>query len=104
MVGSGGDQFSKRVLHYTSSLRGTSSSGSNSRLIAMADTLGIPTVFFTHSAADGQWPELARLICADNPDSSSSRSSAVSENLAIADCLFYEHISKFVKAFYVGIF
>ena len=27
----------------------------------------------------------------------------MSENPAIADWLFYEHISKFVKAFYVGI-
>ena len=27
----------------------------------MVDTLGLPTVFFTHSAADLQWPELARL-------------------------------------------
>ena len=105
MVGSGGDQFSKRVLHYASSLRGTRQFWfkQRSRLIAMVDTLGMPTVFFTHSAADGQWPELARLICADNPDSSSSRSSAVSENPAIADWLFYERISKFIKAFYVGI-
>ena len=30
----------------------------------MVDTLGLPTVFFTHSTADLQWPELAR------PDSS----------------------------------
>ena len=32
-------------------------------LISMADTLGLPTVFLTHSAADSQWPDLARLIC-----------------------------------------
>ena len=68
----------------------------------MVDTLGMPTVFFTHSAADGQWPELACLICADNPGSSSSRSSAVSENPVIVDWLFYKCISKFIKAFYMG--
>ncbi len=50
----------------------------------MIDCLGMPTVFFTHSAADNQWPELARLI-AENPDESSSRSSAVNNNPAIAD-------------------
>ena len=70
---------------------GLGSSGSNrgadSSLIV--DTLGMPTQ--------------ACLICADNPDSTSSHSSAVSENPAIADWLFYERISKFVKAFYVGI-
>ena len=63
----------------------------------------MPTVFFTHSAADNQRPELARLICTDNPKSSSSRSTAVNQNPAIADWLFYERISKFVEAFYVVI-
>ena len=46
----------------------------------MVDTLGMPTVFFTHSAADGQWPQVARLICPDKKDSSTSRSKAVSDN------------------------
>ena len=32
----------------------------------MVDTLGLPTLFFTHSAADLQLPELARLICPDD--------------------------------------
>jgi len=35
----------------------------------MVDTLGLPTIFFTHSAADLQWPELARLICPEDPES-----------------------------------
>ena len=82
----------ERVLDYASSLRGARQFWfkQRSRLIAMVDTLGMPTVFFTHSAADGQWPELACLICADNPGSSSSRSSAVSENPVIVDWLFYK--------------
>ena len=69
----------------------------------MVDTLGLPTVFFTHSAADGQWPELARLICPENEHCSSSRSSAVSKNPAIADWFISHRISKFLDAFYVGI-
>ena len=103
MVRSGGYQFSKRVLHYASSLCETRQFWfkQRSRLIAIIDTLGMPTLFFTQRAADGHWPEFARLICAENPDSSSSHSSAVSENLAIPDWLFYERISKFVKAFYM---
>ena len=105
MIDCGGEQFSKRVMHYASSLRGTKQYWfkQRSRLIAMVDMLGMPTVFFTHSAADNQWPELARLICTDNPESSSSRSTAVNQNPAIADWLFYERISKFVEAFYVDI-
>ena len=65
MVGHEGEFFTHRVMHFASSLRGTSQFWfkQRSRLISMVDTLGMPTVFFTHSAADGQWPELARLIC-----------------------------------------
>ena len=92
-------------MHYASSLRGTKQYWFKQRscLIAMVDMLGMPTVFFTHSAADNQWPELARLICTDNPESSSSHSTAVNHNPAVSDWLFYERISKFVEAFYVDI-
>ena len=69
----------------------------------MVDTLGLPTVFFTHSAADLQWPELARLICPDNPNSSSSHSKALQENPAIADWFFHHRIQKFINAFYIGV-
>ena len=69
----------------------------------MVDTLGLPTIFFTHSAADLQWPELARLICPENPGCSSSRNKAVLENPAIADWFFHHHIQKFIEAFYVGV-
>ena len=105
MVGREGEAFSNRVLHYGTSLRGTSQYWfkQRSRLISMVDTLGLPTVFFTHSAADGQWLELARLICPENEHCNSSRSSAVSKNPAIADWFFSHRISKFLDAFYVGI-
>ncbi len=69
----------------------------------MVDTLGLPTVFFTHSAADLHWPELAHLICPDDPESRCSRNTALLEIPAIADCFFHHRIHKFVEAFYVGI-
>ena len=49
-----GEFFSNRVLHYASSLRGTGQYWfkQRSRLISMVDALGLPMVFFTHSAAD----------------------------------------------------
>ena len=99
MIDCGGEQFSKRVMHYASSLRGTKQYWfkQRSRLIAMVDMLGMSTVFFTHSAANNQWPELARLICTDNPESSSSRSTAVNQNPVIADWLFYERITNLWK-------
>ena len=105
MIGREGEAFSNRVLHYSSSLRGTRQYWfkQRSRLIAMVDMLGLPTIFFTHSAADLQWPELARLICMDNPDSSSSRSKALQENPAIADWFFHHRIQKFVDAFYISV-
>ena len=105
MVGHEGEVFSNRVLHYAASLRGTRQYWFKQRscLIAMVDMLGLPTVFFTHSAADIQWPELARLICPDDPDSSSSRSKALQENPAIADWFFHHRIQKFVDTFYVDV-
>ena len=65
----------------------------------MVDTLGLPTIkFFTHSATDLQWPELAHLICPD-PESRSSCTTAVIENPAIADW-FSHRVQKFIDAFY----
>ena len=105
MVGRQGEAFSNRVLHYASSLRGTKQYWfrQRSRLLSMVDTLGLPTIFFTHSAADLQWPELARLTCPDDPDSRASRTKAVIENPAIADWFFYERVVEFIKAYYVGV-
>ncbi len=62
-------------------------------------TVSVCPLYFS---LNNQWPELARLI-ADNPDESSSRSSAVNNNPAIADWFFYERISKFMKTFYVDV-
>ena len=105
MVGREGEAFSNRVLHYAASLRGTKQYWfrQRSRLLLMVDTLGLPTIFFTHSAADLQWPELAHLLSPEDPDSRSSRTTAVIENPAIADWFFYHRIQKFIEVYYVGI-
>ena len=90
MIGRLGKNFANCVLHYASSLRGTKQYWfqQRSRLISMVDTLGMPTVFFTHSAADLQWPELAHLIGAENTGRT-DRNNALIENPAIADWFFY---------------
>ena len=103
MVGS--DAFSNRVLHFGASLRGTRQFWlkQKSRLIAMVDTVGLPTVFFTHSAADLQWPELTQLLGVDDPTNSTQRSKAVIENPCLADWFFYQRILKFMEIYYKGI-
>ncbi len=63
----------------------------------------MPTVFFTHSAADAQWPELARLLCPGNENSNTCRSKAVANNPAIADWFFAHKMRKFIEAFYINI-
>ena len=100
-----GESFSNRVLHYAASLRGTKQYWfrQRSRLLSMVDTLGLPTIFFTHSAADLQWPELANLIFPDNPGCRSSRTKAVIENPAISDWFFYYRVQEFIKAYYFGV-
>ena len=105
MVGREGEAFSNRVLHYAASLWVTRQYWfrQRNRLITMEETLGLPTIFFTHSAADLQWPELARLICPDNASDPAARVKAVNENPAIADWFFYRRIQKFLDAFYLGV-
>ena len=59
-----GTSFSSRVCHYAGSFSGTHPYWMKQHsCLAMVDTLGLLTVFFTHSVADLQWPELANLIC-----------------------------------------
>ena len=99
MVGREGENFSNRILHFVASLRGTRQYWLKQRsgLIAMVDSLGMPTIFFTHSAVDFQWPELAHLFsCANN---AADQSNAIIENSALADWLFYHRFEKFFQAF-----
>ena len=103
MVGREGENFSNRILHFAASLRGTRQYWlkQRSRLVAMVDNLGMPTIFFTHSAADFQWPELAHLFSCVN--SAADQSNAIIENPALADWLFYHRFGKFFEVFYVEI-
>jgi len=103
MVGHEGELFSSCVLHSETSLCGTRQYWfkQRSQLIAMVDTLSLPTVFITHSAADLQWPELARFISCTGQDSSTAHNTAKVENPAIVDWFFHYRIEKFISAFYV---
>ena len=105
MVGHNSETLSNQVLHYETSLHGTRQFWlkQRSRLTAMVDTLGIPTAFFTLSAADLQWPELADLLNVEEPHNSAARSRAVIENPCMADWFFYHRVIKFMDVYYMGI-
>lgn len=105
MIHHNSENLSNRVLHFGSSLRGTRQfwQRQRSRLTAMVETLGLPTAFFTLSAADLQWPELAHLLDVEVPQSSAARSRAVIENPCMADWFFYQRVIKFMNVFYMDI-
>ena len=63
MIGHQWENFVNYVLHHAASLRGTKQYWKRSRLNFMVDVLDI---FLIYSAADLQWPELARLAGAEN--------------------------------------
>ena len=69
----------------------------------MIDTLGLPKHFFTLSAADLQWPELANLLDIDEPHNSTARAKAVVENPCLTDWFFYNRVMKFMDMFFIGI-
>ena len=94
--------FINRVSHFGTSLRGTKQywHQQRSKLTAMINNLGLPTAFFTHSAADLQWPELHRLLVTDE---NKSKSANLIDNPAIASWFFHEKIQKYIKTFYTDI-
>lgn len=105
MVHHGGESLANRVQHFGYNIHGTRAYwfSQRSRLIAMIDSLGLPTIFFTHSAADTQWPELANLISPADVISQTSRVQAVNQNPAVADWFFYKRIQYFINDYYVGV-
>jgi len=104
MAGRDREAFSNHVVHYANTLRGTRQywMKQRSRLIAMVNDLGMPTVFFTHSAADHHWPELSRILSSGDCEAF-NQSTAVAENPALADWFFYHRIQKFIDIYYVDI-
>ena len=88
------EAFSRRVLLYATSLRGTCSYSfkQRSRLISMIRTLGLPTVFF-----------LVTVLLTDDPTNSMRQSQALCDNPAVADWFFYHRIQLFLRNFYINV-
>ena len=96
--------FCNKVTHFATNLRGTDQYWAQQRrkLIAMINSLGLPTIFFTHSAADMHWPELGELFKKMDP-SVKSMSSYLIDNPAIASWYFDFRINQYISHHYINV-
>lgn len=91
----------KKMMFYNSNLRGTKSYwyARGQELLAMVRQLGLPTLFFTLSAADMHWPDLFKFLCPDedpNAISEARRRKLIEENPAKVDAFFTERGDHFI--------
>ncbi|KAJ1518827.1 hypothetical protein ONE63_011559 [Megalurothrips usitatus] len=83
----------KQIMYYNSNLRGTRSywHARGKELLAMVEQLGLPTLFFTLSAADLHWPDLFHFLApGEDPKTMTStrRRKLVEENPSKVDEFF----------------
>ncbi|XP_055329698.1 uncharacterized protein LOC129582250 [Paramacrobiotus metropolitanus] len=95
----------KQITSFGSSLRGTRSYWikRSGELSDMVTDVGMPTLFFTLSAADLYWPELLTLMAPEtdlvnltSADSYKERNKLLQDNPAIADWFFTERAQFFI--------
>ncbi|XP_052129345.1 uncharacterized protein LOC127750839 [Frankliniella occidentalis] len=89
-----------QVMHFGSRLRTTKSYWKSrcGELLDMVNQIGTPTVFFTLSSADFQWPDLYRLLGHDVKSLSvKEKSDLLSKNSLIADSFFYARSKFFLE-------
>ncbi len=102
-------EYMKDILVYGSNIRGTREfwSARSNELSALCDFLGLPTIFFTASAADMRWPRLRQLICEHhsclNVDDK-SYFQLVLDNPKICSDYFYEMFTMFFENIVLGSF
>lgn len=92
------------IMYYGANLRGTRSFWKQrcSELLQMVRQVGLPSVFFTLSAADYHWPDLFRIICPDRDPASiteSQRRRLMHENPATVAWFFEVRSNLFIKEF-----
>ena len=95
--------FAFQVMRFSSSLHKTRQYWCTQRLnlAAMQEALGMPTIFFTLSAADTQWPKFQNLMRHYRPNATqdSERIKAVIENPHLTDWFFFAQSKKFMRYF-----
>ncbi|KAK3924575.1 4-hydroxy-3-methylbut-2-enyl diphosphate reductase 1 [Frankliniella fusca] len=102
-------EFMKDILVYGSNIRGTREfwSSRSNELSSLCDFLGLPTIFFTASAADMKWPRLREIICEHLSLSSvddKTHYKLVLENPKICSDYFYEMFTMFFEVIVLGYF
>ncbi|KAK3908319.1 ATP-dependent DNA helicase [Frankliniella fusca] len=101
--------FMKDLLVYGSNIRGTREFWSSraNELSSLCDFLGLPTIFFTASAADMKWPRLRELICEhmslSNVDDKAYYKLVLENPKACSD-YFYEIFTMFFECIVLGYF
>ena len=96
--------LANQIMYYGAVLRGTRSYWKQRccELLDMVDQIGIPTVFFTLSAADYSWPHLFELI---NPEiepinlSEQQRMKIMHDNPVLTARFFKTRVNIFMKHF-----
>lgn len=105
MIESGDSTLAQQAMYYGANIRGTRPYwGKRLReLPDMVDTLGMPTIFFTLSAADLHWPELFNVLAEDEEwsrldEKQKQRPCAalINENPYYADWFFSQRVSAYV--------
>ena len=100
--------LANRVIRFGRTLHGTRQYWATQRanLRVMQETLGMPTVLFTLSAADLHWPELYDLLKYYKPSADmtkiSEKSKAMSENPHLTDWFFLTRAKSFLSYFFVN--
>lgn len=94
--------FLKKIMFQSSNIQGTKAYwfARGKELIAMAEQLGMPTLFFTLSAADLHWPDLFKILAPDEDFQNISehrRRLLVKENPLIVDSFFLHRAETFIK-------
>lgn len=92
----------KKMMFHNSNLRGTRSYwyARGQELLAMVRQLGLPTLFFTLSAADLHWPDLFHFLSpGEDPNSISEarRRKLIEQNPAKVDAFFMERGDTFIS-------
>ena len=106
MVNQGQSSFASRVIRIGSSLHGSKQYWLSQRrnLMAMEEALGMPSIFFTMSAADLKWSELQVLMTHFRPNNdlekASERVKAVVQNPHLTDGLFLHRAENFLTYFF----
>ncbi|KAK3914308.1 Glycine N-acyltransferase, partial [Frankliniella fusca] len=101
--------FMKDILVYGSNIRGTREFWSSrcNELSSICDFLGLPTIFFTASAADVRWPRLRELIierCGLPSADDKKYYQLVLDNPKICSDYFYEMFTMFFESIVLGSF